>query len=1133
MRGGKSCWEYFKSYFQEQISQEMRNAGLPDSFFDNLIIPPNPSGSAYTGEDIEHFYQTKRPGPVATDHSWINFIEWSPSSLKRSSRKSGHFFDITVRVADEAGTPIPGANLWIVSDDGKHRWGETDREGFIECPAALGIRLEIYFAGSRATLDIDEIKDEYFVTLPIRSENDVPGIIVSAEPDSSDPSRVLVTVSGDTLSAGPQVSLFQSRDHSADVPMTSDGHLWTGMAEYEYDSGLLEITAASESALSQSVASFEVYDAERGTTSEYYSPRGKLNIRCYPDSFSASGTFVITESSAPSPANGDLTRVGYVGSIGFSDDIGAVRNIRFSIMLWPPEQLEGLDASRLTLYGWDAVSRAWHPIPGGRSSLRYFGITLDSADYVSYALFAPRSSDTVPPDPITDFMASTGEARWSVKLQWTAPADNHAVYAYDIRYSATPAKESDWDNCRQISPYDIPRPAEPGISHTITVGIDPDTEYYFAIRSADASGNWSPIASSDTPVKSRIIDNDEDGMSDMWETSNGLDPTTDDSQNDDDDDGLTNIQEYEHRTRPWDADSDNDAYSDSEELELGSDPLNWSSRPYTESVMLQVVDRAGSPIAGADVWRVSEDDLKYFEGRTDREGFVGCSVMFGDRLEAYFAGEKAEYEIQRLPLLGENYTVTMPITGQNDPDSGTPCFIVSARPEGSGLRRILLTVSGDELLFRPEITRSHRRGIPADVTVSSSDSRLWSGVTEYEYLLSGTLEITAVSESGTSRSANPFKIYHHPPDEEGAAYHSPHGGLTMNTAADSFSGSGTFVIMESSAPSPRNGDLVRVGHVLSLGFSDSLGTVRDVEFEMTLPGEQFAGLDAARLNLYGRDTENETWCLIPGGGNDLRKFSIILGSADYVSYALFAPRSDDTLPPDPVTDFQAETGGSERSVVLRWTVPADDHAVYAYDIRFHHTESFPEAYWDERRQTDSAPRPAEPGSVQEIAVETTYLGVNYYFAVRAADAAGNLSPITVLEKPVKSGITDTDGDGMSDDWETRYDLDPNTDDSQNDADRDGLTNLQEYQNYINPRNPDSDDDGYPDGTEMRFGSDPDNVNSRPHGDIDCDSDIDLADVIVALQLQISGETPPELCLSDTDGKIGIDDVIRVLKGLSE
>lgn len=70
-------------------------------------------------------------------------------------------------------------------------------------------------------------------------------------------------------------------------------------------------------------------------------------------------------------------------------------------------------------------------------------------------------------------------------------------------------------------------------------------------------------------------DTDSDGMPDIYESVNGLDPETNDANDDLDNDGLTNIQEYQgpngtpndgDETNPNDDDSDNDGLTDGEEV---------------------------------------------------------------------------------------------------------------------------------------------------------------------------------------------------------------------------------------------------------------------------------------------------------------------------------------------------------------------------------------------------------------------------------------------------------------------------------------------------------------------------------------------------------------------------------------
>ena len=81
---------------------------------------------------------------------------------------------------------------------------------------------------------------------------------------------------------------------------------------------------------------------------------------------------------------------------------------------------------------------------------------------------------------------------------------------------------------------------------------------------------------------------------------------------------------------------------------------------------------------------------------------------------------------------------------------------------------------------------------------------------------------------------------------------------------------------------------------------------------------------------------------------------------------------------------------------------------------------------------------------------------------------------------------DGDDDGILDEWERRYGLDPtDPSDAILDFDEDGLTNFQEFEYYklydvdLNPRNPDSDGDGYYDGEEVNYGFDPMDRESHP------------------------------------------------------
>ncbi len=101
---------------------------------------------------------------------------------------------------------------------------------------------------------------------------------------------------------------------------------------------------------------------------------------------------------------------------------------------------------------------------------------------------------------------------------------------------------------------------------------------------------------------------------------------------------------------------------------------------------------------------------------------------------------------------------------------------------------------------------------------------------------------------------------------------------------------------------------------------------------------------------------------------------------------------------------------------------------------------------------------------------------------------GLRTPDQRYETSVKFTIVkDEDADGISDEWEKQFGLNPNDpDDSQFDLDQDGLAAWEEYSLGTHPKNPDTDKDGFTDGVERNAGSDPTNAKSVPVKDENTD-----------------------------------------------
>ncbi len=86
--------------------------------------------------------------------------------------------------------------------------------------------------------------------------------------------------------------------------------------------------------------------------------------------------------------------------------------------------------------------------------------------------------------------------------------------------------------------------------------------------------------------KPPVVDSDGDGLPDDWEIQNGLNPNDPNDANlDNDKDGLTNREEYESQktfgkpTDPNKSDTDGDGYSDKQEIDKGTNPLDSLSFP--------------------------------------------------------------------------------------------------------------------------------------------------------------------------------------------------------------------------------------------------------------------------------------------------------------------------------------------------------------------------------------------------------------------------------------------------------------------------------------------------------------------------------------------------------------------------
>ena len=84
----------------------------------------------------------------------------------------------------------------------------------------------------------------------------------------------------------------------------------------------------------------------------------------------------------------------------------------------------------------------------------------------------------------------------SVNVTWTAPGDDSlsgTATQYDLRFATTAITAGNFASATRVT--GVPAPGAPGASENYTVtGLQPATTYWFAIKTADDTGNWSLVS---------------------------------------------------------------------------------------------------------------------------------------------------------------------------------------------------------------------------------------------------------------------------------------------------------------------------------------------------------------------------------------------------------------------------------------------------------------------------------------------------------------------------------------------------------------------------------------------------------------------------------------------------------------
>lgn len=142
--------------------------------------------------------------------------------------------------------------------------------------------------------------------------------------------------------------------------------------------------------------------------------------------------------------------------------------------------------------GWQ-IGENFHIENGGSHTVQYRAV--DGAGNSSIIHTVKVITDTSAPDAISDISVEEISTNSAV-LGWTAPGNDGLVgkgSTYDIRYSTDPITAVNFDTAFPVE--NVPVPQSTGKHETLQIlGLNPDTTYYFAIKTKDEAPNTSAIS---------------------------------------------------------------------------------------------------------------------------------------------------------------------------------------------------------------------------------------------------------------------------------------------------------------------------------------------------------------------------------------------------------------------------------------------------------------------------------------------------------------------------------------------------------------------------------------------------------------------------------------------------------------
>ncbi|NCD32536.1 MAG: hypothetical protein EOL87_03870 [Spartobacteria bacterium] len=250
--------------------------------------------------------------------------------------------------------------------------------------------------------------------------------------------------------------------------------------------------------------------------------------------------------------------------------------------------------------------------------------------------------------------------------------------------------------------------------------------------------------------------------------------------------------------------------------------------------------------------------------------------------------------------------------------------------------------------------------------------------------------------------------------------------------------------------------------------------------------EDIGTADESSIRLYHWATNQQQWVSVDDVIYDPSDNSVSAGITNDGTFALFGVDRTDTTPPATITNLLAVSGTRPGYVDLAWTAPGDDGmsgTALAYYVQSG-TNAVDAETWDSV-YTPLSMTPKKAGETETYSIRESIPGDNYFYTIRAVDAAGNYSQTSNVSAATAL-LDDSNGDGISDSWLASMNIGRSApmgyDD---DADNDGLTTWEEYQAGTDANAWDTDGDQMSDAYEEANGLNPLSAQDAG-GDLDND-----------------------------------------------